>query len=92
MYVLSVILRDLSDPLWTPGVRSPADYLDSDDRPLRLDAGLPGSYDWSVPESGPWRLARRANGDRWSSSLSKMPTSTGTELASDSDVWIVVAD
>ena len=93
MYVLSDMPRDLIDPLTRPGVREPADDFDSEEMPLRLDTGLAESYDCSFPdESAFCRREKRWNGDMWSSSLSDTPISRGTELVSDSDVWIVVAE
>lgn len=38
--MFSVMPRDLREPLLRPGVREPADDLESDDKPLRLDTGL----------------------------------------------------
>ena len=84
-----------------PGVREPAEAAEAaedfdweEERPLLLETGLADSY-VSLPESGcAWPRAMRANGERWSSSLSETFISTGTELIelSDSDVCIVVAE
>jgi hypothetical protein len=69
------------------------DDFDRDDRPLLLEMGLADSY-VSLPDSWPWPCPRaiRAKGDMWSSSLSEIPFSMGTELVSDSDVCIVVVE
>jgi hypothetical protein len=85
MYVPSVIPRDLRELACLPGVRELAEDFDKDDTPLWLEAALPVSYT-SCLASGALRFANRWKGDRWSSSLSEMPISRGTELDSDSEV------
>lgn len=86
MYVPSLMPRDLVELATRPGVREPAEDLECEDRPLRLERGLADSYEASFPESGTGRRCRRASAGIWSSSLSDIPISSGTELVSDSDV------